>query len=158
MTASYRKQTNVRSVPVMLNQVKHVNQVNKHLFVVSQQECCVEDFIHVFQIAELCLFFALAEETCCTGAGVLNNSGWTGESSWKKAEVRTEHSRKKIVQLSYQSSRVWWMKSIKYIRDYREPACNSRAAENGRLIPGSGRSLEEGMATHSSILAWRIPG
>jgi len=24
-------------------------------------------------------------------------------------------------------------------------------------IPGSGRSLEEGMATHSSILAWRIP-
>ena len=25
------------------------------------------------------------------------------------------------------------------------------------LIPGSGRSLEKGMATHSSILAWRIP-
>ena len=24
-------------------------------------------------------------------------------------------------------------------------------------IPGSGRSLEEGMATHTSILAWRIP-
>ena len=24
-------------------------------------------------------------------------------------------------------------------------------------IPGSGRSPEEGMATHSSILAWRIP-
>ena len=24
-------------------------------------------------------------------------------------------------------------------------------------IPGSGRSLEEGMATHSSLLAWRIP-
>ena len=24
-------------------------------------------------------------------------------------------------------------------------------------IPGSARSLEEGMATHSSILAWRIP-
>ena len=24
-------------------------------------------------------------------------------------------------------------------------------------IPGLGRSLEEGMATHSSILAWRIP-
>ena len=24
-------------------------------------------------------------------------------------------------------------------------------------IPGWGRSLEEGMATHSSILAWRIP-
>ena len=25
------------------------------------------------------------------------------------------------------------------------------------LIPGLGRPLEEGMATHSSILAWRIP-
>ena len=25
------------------------------------------------------------------------------------------------------------------------------------LIPGSGRSLEEGTATHSRILAWRIP-
>ena len=25
-------------------------------------------------------------------------------------------------------------------------------------IPGSGRSLEKGMATHSSILAWRILG
>ena len=24
-------------------------------------------------------------------------------------------------------------------------------------IPGLGRSTEEGMATHSSILAWRIP-
>ena len=24
-------------------------------------------------------------------------------------------------------------------------------------IPGSGRSLEKGKATHSSILAWRIP-
>ena len=24
-------------------------------------------------------------------------------------------------------------------------------------IPGRGRSLEEGMATHSNILAWRIP-
>ena len=25
------------------------------------------------------------------------------------------------------------------------------------LIPGSGRSLEEGTPTHSSVLAWRIP-
>ena len=25
------------------------------------------------------------------------------------------------------------------------------------LIPGSRKSLEEGIATHSSILAWRIP-
>ena len=30
------------------------------------------------------------------------------------------------------------------------------AADMG-WIPGLGRPLEEGMATHSSILAWRIP-
>ena len=33
-------------------------------------------------------------------------------------------------------------------------ACN--AGDQGS-IPGSGRSLEREMATHSSILAWRIP-
>ena len=36
----------------------------------------------------------------------------------------------------------------------KEPACN--AGDPG-LIPGSGRSLEEGNATHSSTLAWKIP-
>ena len=32
----------------------------------------------------------------------------------------------------------------------------ANAGDTG-LIPGSGRSLEEKMATHSSILAWEIP-
>ena len=36
----------------------------------------------------------------------------------------------------------------------KESACN--AGDVGS-IPGPGRSLEEGMAAHSSILAWRIP-
>ena len=36
----------------------------------------------------------------------------------------------------------------------KEPVSN--AVDPG-LIPGLGRSLEKGMATHSSILAWRIP-
>ena len=39
----------------------------------------------------------------------------------------------------------------------KEPACNAGDARDMGSIPGSGRSLEEGMATHSSILAWRIP-
>ena len=30
-------------------------------------------------------------------------------------------------------------------------------AESTGYIPGSGRSLEKGMATHSSVLAWEIP-
>ena len=38
--------------------------------------------------------------------------------------------------------------------DGKESACNSG---NLGLIPVSGRFLEEGMATYSSILAWRIP-
>ena len=28
---------------------------------------------------------------------------------------------------------------------------------DGSLIPGPGRSLEEGIATHANILAWRVP-
>ena len=38
--------------------------------------------------------------------------------------------------------------------DDKESACNA-----GDLcqIPGLGRCLEKGMATHSSVLAWRIP-
>ena len=36
----------------------------------------------------------------------------------------------------------------------KESACNTGDEDS---ITGSGRSLKEGMATHSSILAWRIP-
>ena len=36
----------------------------------------------------------------------------------------------------------------------KESACNAR---DPSLIPGSERSLEKEMATHSNILAWRIP-
>ena len=40
--------------------------------------------------------------------------------------------------------------------DGKETACN---ADDPGLIPGlgSGRSLEKEMATHASILAWKIP-
>ena len=41
----------------------------------------------------------------------------------------------------------WWLSS-------KETARNVGDAGS---IPGSGRSLEKEMATHSSILAWRIP-
>ena len=36
------------------------------------------------------------------------------------------------------------------------PASGEDMRDSG-LIPGLGSSLEEGMATHSSLLAWRIP-
>ena len=38
--------------------------------------------------------------------------------------------------------------------DRNESACNARDLS---LIRGSGSPLEKGMATHSSILEWRIP-
>ena len=42
---------------------------------------------------------------------------------------------------------------------YRYILCKESACNMGDLgsIPGSGRPLKKGMATHSSILAWRIP-
>ena len=39
----------------------------------------------------------------------------------------------------------------------KEPACSKGDAGDMGSIPGLGRSLEEEMATHSRILAWRIP-
>ena len=41
------------------------------------------------------------------------------------------------------------------VKKESESACN--AGEMGS-IPGSGRPLQKGVATHSNILAWRIPG
>ena len=39
----------------------------------------------------------------------------------------------------------------------KNPLANAGDKRGTDSIPGSGRSLEEGMATHSSSLAWRIP-
>jgi len=39
----------------------------------------------------------------------------------------------------------------------KESACSAGDARDTGSIPGSGNPLEEGTATHSSILAWRIP-
>ena len=39
----------------------------------------------------------------------------------------------------------------------KEPPANAGDVRDSVSIPGSGRSPGEDMATHSSILAWRIP-
>ena len=39
----------------------------------------------------------------------------------------------------------------------KEPTCQCRELKNTCFIPRLEDPLEEGMATHSSILAWRIP-
>ena len=39
----------------------------------------------------------------------------------------------------------------------KDPPANEGDITDVGLIPGSGKSPEEGNGTHSSILAWRIP-
>ena len=41
--------------------------------------------------------------------------------------------------------------------EVKEPLANVGDVRDAGLIPGLGRSLEKDMATHSTILAWRIP-
>ena len=41
--------------------------------------------------------------------------------------------------------------------DGKEPPANAGNAKDAGSIPGWGRSLEEGMATHCTDLAWRSP-
>ena len=39
----------------------------------------------------------------------------------------------------------------------KNPPANAGDVRDLGLIPGLGKLLEEGIATHSSILAWKIP-
>ena len=39
----------------------------------------------------------------------------------------------------------------------KDPPANAGDMRDAGSIPGSGRSLEKEMATHSTVLAWRIP-
>ena len=43
------------------------------------------------------------------------------------------------------------------VLEVKNPPANAGDIRDAGSIPGWGRSLEAGMATHSSILAWRIP-
>ena len=49
---------------------------------------------------------------------------------------------------------MYWIMGFPYDSADKEPDCN--AGDQGS-IPELGRSPGEGKATHSSILAWRIP-
>ena len=57
----------------------------------------------------------------------------------------------KIINISYY---LFCFVSLPWSSAGEEFACN---AGDPSLIPGSGRSPGEGMATHSHILAWRTP-
>ena len=48
------------------------------------------------------------------------------------------------------------MHSSQVVLVVKNPAANAGVVKDVSSIPGSGRSPGEGMAAHSSILAWRI--
>ena len=55
-----------------------------------------------------------------------------------------------IFQIRHKKQYPWWLSD-------KESDCNAGAEGAANSIPGLGRPLEEDTATHSSILAWRIP-
>ena len=58
------------------------------------------------------------------------------------------------ISLSFHELDMILLWSLGHGSDGKESACS--AGDLGSIL-GSGRPLKEGMATHSSILAWRIP-
>ena len=61
--------------------------------------------------------------------------------------------------LAWFTIHIWYISgSFPGGKNGKEPTCQCRGHKrHGGLIPGSEDPLEESMATHSSILAWRIP-
>ena len=99
----------------------------------------------------------------CIGEGNGNplQCSWPGESQGRGSLVgchlwgRTESDRLKQFGSSSSSNTI--TEGFPGGASDKEPNCQYRRQKDESLILGSGRSPEEGMATHSSILAWRIP-
>ena len=56
--------------------------------------------------------------------------------------------------LNYKNGRIFQSQRL----SDKESSCSAGYTGDTGLIPESGRPQEEEMATHSSILAWNIPG
>ena len=75
------------------------------------------------------------KESACNAGDTRFNS-WVGKIPWRRDRLPTS------VFIGFPGG-----------SDSKESACNEGDLDS---IPGLGRCLEEGMETHSSILAWRI--
>ena len=77
-------------------------------------------------------------------------TGWLHRKKWTSVLSSTKKKKKNLTTYLYslmiKMGLPWWLSGKKF-------TCS--AADLGS-IPGSGNPLEECMATHSSILAWRI--
>ena len=79
--------------------------------------------------------------------------------SWRPAYTVSGHSLTHVEHClakvtAQQTLGEWTECALSHWLSAKDSACN---AEDAGSIPGLGRSLEEGMAAHSSVLAWRIP-
>ena len=73
--------------------------------------------------------------------------------AWWAAAYGVAQSRTRLKRLTSSSSSNGKYWGFPGGSDSKESTCN---VEDPGLIPGLGDPLEKGMATHSSILAWRI--
>ena len=70
--------------------------------------------------------------------------------------ISTELSNARFLKLNATDNRSWIV-VLDFPGGSDTNVCNACHVGDLGSIPGLGRSLEKGMATHSSILAWRIP-
>ena len=87
------------------------------------------------------------------------------ECRGKGKTIRKQFSVKAVLVPPQEVYKTIWLKSLSFSigtkglpagTSGKESACNSGDTRDMGSIPGSGRILEEGIATHSSILAWWI--
>ena len=81
-----------------------------------------------------------------------------GKWKWSRSAVSDSHQAPPPTGVSRQSTRVGWHCLLHpWWPSGKESTCNAGEWENAVRSPGREHSLEKGIATHSSILAWRIP-
>ena len=80
--------------------------------------------------------------------GGIKYTAWASSETWKASQTS--------VQAAFVCVCIYrWASQVALV--VKNPSANGGDVRDAGLIPGSGRSLEKGMTTHSSILAWRIP-
>ena len=76
-------------------------------------------------------------------------------------EVMVEPNKELILLYSVNGNKWYWHFDRRYWQDTGPPpwlsSKESPAMQETQEMPGGEYTLEEGMATHPSILAWRIP-
>ena len=78
-------------------------------------------------------------------------------TTWVHRRLRCLRPGKSHTGSTWGKVKGWALQASQVALVARNPPAKARDVRDMGSIPGAGRSLEEGMATHSSILAWRSP-